>query len=56
MSVAPTRPCGTDLLHGLDLGSRADTTDREPNIDGRADPLVEELRLQEDLKKNMNTY
>jgi hypothetical protein len=37
------------LLHGLELGSRADTRHGETDIDGRSNSLVEELRLQEDL-------
>ena len=38
-----------DLLHGLGLGSRADTGHRETNVDGGSDTLVEQLSLQEDL-------
>merc|ERR1712088_1191813 len=38
-----------DLLHGLGLGSGADTGHRETDIDGRSDTLVEQLSLQEDL-------
>ena len=38
-----------DLLHGLNLSSRADPTDRETNVDGRPNSLVEELSLEEDL-------
>ena len=38
-----------DLLHGLNLGSRADTGHGETHIDGRPDSLVEKLGLQEDL-------
>ncbi|GIX62231.1 uncharacterized protein BcabD6B2_16660 [Babesia caballi] len=37
------------LLHGLDLGSRTHTRDRQTHVDGRPDALVEELALQEDL-------
>jgi hypothetical protein len=37
------------LLHGLELGGGADTRDGQTDVDGRADTLVEELRLQEDL-------
>jgi hypothetical protein len=39
----------SDLLHGLDLGSRADTGDGETDVNGGADTLVEEFSLQEDL-------
>jgi hypothetical protein len=39
----------SDLLHGLDLGSGTDTGDRETDVNGGADTLVEELTLQEDL-------
>ena len=38
-----------DLLHGLGLGSGADTGHRETDVDGRSDTLVEQLSLQEDL-------
>merc|ERR1719266_3031424 len=38
-----------DLLHGLGLGSRADTGHRETDVDGGSDTLVEQLSLQEDL-------
>merc|ERR1719365_332277 len=38
-----------DLLHGLGLGSGADTGDGETDVDGRSDTLVEQLSLQEDL-------
>merc|ERR1719295_1955976 len=38
-----------DLLHGLGLGSGADTGDRETDVDGRSDTLVEQLSLQENL-------
>ena len=37
------------MLHGLELGGGADTRHRETDVDGRADTLVEELSLQEDL-------
>ena len=37
------------LLLSLDLGSRADTTDRETHVDGRTNALVKELSLEEDL-------
>ena len=37
------------LLHSLDLSSRTNSTDRETNVDGRSDSLVEELSLKEDL-------
>lgn len=39
----------SDLLHGLELGSGTDTRHRQTDVDGRADTLVEELSLQEDL-------
>jgi hypothetical protein len=39
----------SDLLHGLELSGGADTRHRETDVDGRADTLVEELSLQEDL-------
>jgi hypothetical protein len=39
----------SDLLHGLDLGSGTDTGDRETDVNGGTDTLVEELSLQEDL-------
>jgi hypothetical protein len=39
----------SDLLHGLELSGGADTRHRETDVDGRADTLVEELGLQEDL-------
>jgi hypothetical protein len=38
-----------DLLHGLDLGSGTDTGDGQTDVNGGADTLVEQLRLQEDL-------
>merc|ERR1719470_313424 len=38
-----------DLLHGLGLGSGADTGHRETDVDGRSDTLVEQLSLQDDL-------
>ena len=38
-----------DLLHGLELRGGADTRHGETDVDGRADTLVEELSLQEDL-------
>merc|ERR1719402_1281271 len=38
-----------DLLHGLGLGSGADTGHRETDVDGGSDTLVEQLSLQEDL-------
>ena len=37
------------LLHGLGLGSRADTGDRQSDVDGRSDTLEEQLSFQEDL-------
>ena len=37
------------LLHGLDLSGGADSADREPDIDGWPDTLVEQLSLEEDL-------
>ena len=37
------------LLHGLLLRGGADPGDGEADVDGGADALVEELRLQEDL-------
>lgn len=37
------------LLHGSHLGSRSDTTDRQTDIDGWPDTLVEQLRLEENL-------
>lgn len=39
----------SDLLHGLDLGSRADTRDGKTDVNGRTDTLVEKFGLQEDL-------
>jgi hypothetical protein len=39
----------SDLLHGLELSGGADTRHRQTDVDGRADTLVEELGLQEDL-------
>jgi len=39
----------SDLLHGLDLGSGTDTGDRETDVDGGADTLVEELSFKEHL-------
>ena len=38
-----------NLLHGLDLGGGADTGHGKTNINGRADTLVEQISLQEDL-------
>jgi len=38
-----------ELLHDLGLGRRADTRDRETDVDGRANTTEEELSLQEDL-------
>ena len=38
-----------DLLHGLGLGSGADTGHGETDVDGGTDTLVEQLGLQEDL-------
>jgi hypothetical protein len=38
-----------DLLHGLELGSGTDTGHGKTDVDRRADTLVEELGLQEDL-------
>ena len=38
-----------NLFHGLDLSSGADTTDREADVDGWSDSLVEQLSLQENL-------
>ena len=37
------------LFHGADLGRRPDPADRQSDVDGGTDPLVEQLRLQEDL-------
>jgi len=39
----------SDLLHGLDLGSGTDTGHGETDVDGRADTLVEQFGLQENL-------
>ena len=39
----------THLFHSLGLGSGADTAHRQTDVDGRADTLVEQLSLQEDL-------
>jgi hypothetical protein len=39
----------SNLLHGLDLGSGSDTGDRETDVNGWADTLVEEFSLKEDL-------
>lgn len=39
----------SDLLHRLDLGSRADARNRETDVDGGADSLVEKFCFQEDL-------
>ncbi len=38
-----------ELLHGLDLGGGTDTGHGETDVDGRADTLMEELSLKEDL-------
>src|SRR3984957_7374656 len=38
-----------DLLHRLGLRGRTDARHREADVHGRADALVEEIRLQEDL-------
>ena len=38
-----------DLLHSLDLGSGTDTGDRETDVNGGTDTLVEELGLKEHL-------
>lgn len=38
-----------DLLHGLELGSGTDTGHGQTDVDSRADTLVEQLSLQEDL-------
>ncbi len=38
-----------DLLHGLQLGGGTDTGDGKADVNGRADTLVEELGLQENL-------
>lgn len=37
------------LLHGLGLGSGSDARDRQTDVDGRTDALVEQLGFQEDL-------
>ena len=34
-----------NLLHGLELGSRADARHRETDVDGRSHALVEQLRF-----------
>jgi hypothetical protein len=39
----------SDLLHGLELGGGTDTRHGQTDVDSRADTLVEQLRLQEDL-------
>ena len=39
----------SDLLHGLELSSGADTRDGQTDVDGRSDTLVEQLGFQEDL-------
>jgi hypothetical protein len=39
----------SDLLHGLELGGRADTGHGKTDVDSWADTLVEEFGLQEDL-------
>lgn len=39
----------SDLLHRLELRSRADTRHRQADVDGWADTLVEQLGFQEDL-------
>ena len=57
MSQKKELPCEFDfgavqctyLLHRLLLGRGADPGDGEADVDGGADALVEELRLQEDL-------
>ncbi len=38
-----------DLLHRLDLRGRADAADRQADVDGGTDALIEELGLEEDL-------
>jgi hypothetical protein len=48
-SIVKSKYLEIDLLHGFGLRSRADTRDRETDVDGRSDTLVEELSLQEDL-------
>ena len=45
----PTHMQMKDLLHGLCLGGRSDAADGETDVNGGADTLVEELRLEEDL-------
>ena len=55
MSQKKELPCEFDfamlmyLFHRLLLGRGADSGDGEADVDGGADALVEELRLQEDL-------
>jgi len=39
----------SELLHGLDLGGRADTGDGKTDVNGGADTLMEKLGLEEDL-------
>ena len=39
----------SDLLHSLKLGSRSDTGDRETDVDGWSNTLVEEFGFQENL-------
>ena len=39
----------SELLHGLNLGSRSDTGDGKTDIDSGSDTLMEELGLKEDL-------
>src|SRR5699024_10592984 len=39
----------THLFHSTSLGSRTDTADRETDVDGRSNTLVEQLSFQEDL-------
>lgn len=38
-----------DLFHSLELSCGTDTGDRETDVDGRTNTLVEELSFQEDL-------
>ena len=39
----------SDLLHGLELSSGADTRDGQTDVDGWSDALVEQFGFQEDL-------
>ena len=47
---------GHHLLHSLELSGGSDTGDRKTDVDSRADTLIEQLSLQENLagdKRNL---